>query len=445
MSDLLAARAQMAMSLGFHILFAIVGMAMPLFMVIAEAIWQRTGDPVALDLARRWSKGTAILFAVGAVSGTALSFELGLLWPEFMRHAGPVIGMPFSLEGFAFFLEAIFLGIWLYGWDRISPRLHLLAGAGVWVCGMASGAFVVCANAWMNTPAGFRFDNGVVRDVQPWVAMWNPAAGAEVLHMLIAALEAVGFAVAAIHAWVLLRQPRDRMHRLAFAIALAVGGVAAIVQPMSGHHSAVHVAEHQPVKLAAMEAHFHTARGVGLRIGGWPDEETAEVHASLEIPYALSMLAFFDPNAEVKGLLDVPRDEWPPVAVVHIAFQIMVACGSVLMLVALLAALLAWRRRGIPDDRRLLWAVVLCGPLGVVAVEAGWTVTEVGRQPWIVHGILRTADAVTPMPGLVVPFVVFSLLYAALGFAAIGLLRRHVFATTLPSGPAAASSEVGHG
>lgn len=446
MSDLLAARAQMAMSLGFHILFAVVGMAMPLLMVVAEAIWLRRGDPVALELAKRWSKGTAILFAVGAVSGTALSFELGLLWPEFMRHAGPIIGMPFSLEGFAFFLEAIFLGIWLYGWDRISPRLHLAAGAAVWVCGMASGAFVVCANAWMNTPAGFRFEGGQYLDIDPFAALWNPAAPTEVAHMLIAALEAVGFAVAGIHAWALLRRPDARLHRLAFAIALGVGGVAALLQPISGHSSAVHVAEVQPVKLAAMEAHFETHRGVPLRVGGWPDEATGEVAFSLNLPSGLSLLAFGSADAEVRGLNDFPREDWPPVTVTHIAFQIMVGAGSALIGLALLAAWLAWRRRTIPTSPWFLKLCVLAAPLGMIAVEAGWTVTEVGRQPWIIRGVMRTAEAVTPMPGLWVPFLAFSVLYGALGLVAVNLLWRHVFASTDEGADAAADAveEVGH-
>jgi len=430
MTDLLAARAQMAMSLGFHILFAVAGMAMPLLMVIAEWRWLRHGDKAALELAKRWSKGTAILFAVGAVSGTALSFELGLLWPEFMRHAGPVIGMPFSLEGFAFFLEAIFLGLFLYGWNRLPPWIHWLSGLGVWVMGMTSGAFVVCANAWMNTPVGFDLQGGEVIAVRPWEAMFNPAAFSEVLHMLIAALESVGIAVAAIHAWALLRNPASRLHRMAFGIALVVGGSAAVVQPFSGHISADHVAHHQPIKLAAMEGHFHTARGASFQIGGWPDVEAQEMRGSIEIPYLLSFLAFSDPNAEVRGLADFPRDEWPPVPIVHIAFQIMIACGSVLAAVAMLFAFLAWRRRELPTDPRLLKLIVACGPLGLIALEAGWTVTEVGRQPWIVRGFLRTADAVTPMPGLIVPFLVFSALYALLGVVSLGLLRRHLFATT---------------
>ncbi len=443
MTDLLAARGQMAMSLGFHILLAVAGMAMPLLMVLAELRWLRTGDAVALDLAKRWSKGTAILFAVGAVSGTALSFELGLLWPEFMRLAGPIIGMPFSLEGFAFFLEAIFLGIFLYGWERVPPWAHWCAGLGVWIMGMTSGAFVVCANAWMNTPTGFTLEAGKVVSVSPWEAMFNPAAFSQVLHMLVAALEAVGMAVAGIHAWALLKDPGSRLHRMAFGIALTVGGVAALAQPLTGHVSADHVAEHQPVKLAAMEGHFHTARGAAFHLGGWPDVAARETKGSLEIPYLLSILAFSDPNAEVRGLTDFPEDQWPPVPVVHIAFQIMIFAGMALAGVAALAGFLAWRRRALPTDPWLLKLVLVTSPLGLVALEAGWTVTEVGRQPWVIRGIMRTADAVTPMPGLVVPFATFTVLYAALGLVALALLRRHVFAAT-PTVSAPADEEVSH-
>jgi cytochrome d ubiquinol oxidase subunit I len=377
---------------------------------------------------------------VGAVSGTVLSFELGLLWPSFMAFAGPIFGMPFSLEGFAFFVEAIFLGVYLYGWERVRPRAHWLAGVMVALSGVLSGAFVVIANAWMNTPAGFRMVDGRAVDVDPWAAMNNAAAPSEVLHMTLAAYVSVGFAVAGIHAFVLLRDRTQEMHRRALAIALAVGGVAAVLQPLSGDVSARQVARHQPAKLAAMEGHFHTERGAPLRILGWPDEDAQRTRFAIEIPYGLSLLAFHDPQAEVKGLDTVPRDEWPPVPVVHVAFQVMVGCGTVLALAAVAGAALAWRRRGLPDARWYLKLLVACAPLGFAALEAGWTVTEVGRQPWIVGGVMRTADAVTPMPGLVVPFTVFTLLYLVLGTVVVVLLKRQVFASARPlrpPGPAA--------
>ena len=432
MTDLFAARAQMAMSLAFHILFAIVGMAMPLLMLLAERRYHRTGDPVYRELARRWSKGTAIMFAVGAVSGTALSFELGLLWPTFMEFAGPIIGMPFSLEGFAFFLEAIFLGVYLYGWDRVSPRAHMFAGLMVLLSGTASAVFVLCANAWMNTPAGFTLDAaGELVSVDPFAAMWNPAALSEGLHMTTAAFAAVGFAVAGVHAAMLLRGARRDFHRAALRIALTVGSIFALVQPLTGDLAAKHVAEHQPVKLAAMEGHWDTERGASFQILGWPDEQAEVTRWAIEVPYVLSFLAFGDPNAEVKGLKEFPREDRPPVAVVHVAFQIMVGCGLAMIAVAGLGALFWLRRRPLPDW--YLRVLVFAAPLGVIAIEAGWTVTEVGRQPWIVHGLMRTADAVTPMPHLNIPFLAFTALYGLLGATVIVLLRRQVFAAESPA------------
>lgn len=434
MSDLFAARSQMAVSLAFHIIFAVVGIGMPALMVIAEGRWLRSQDPVMLELAKRWAKGTAILFAVGAVSGTVLSFELGLLWPTFMEHAGAIIGMPFSLEGFAFFTEAIFLGIYLYAWKLISPRAHFAAGLVVAVSGALSGAFVVCANAWMNAPTGFRLVDGRVTDIDPIAAMFNAAAPTEVLHMTLAAFAATGFAVAGVHAYALRRgTPHRAFHRAALQIALAVGVPAAMLQPLSGDLSARDVADRQPIKLAAMEGHLKTGPAAFV-IGGWPDENTLEHRGAIEIPGALSLLLHGDANAIITGVDAVPADERPPLAVVHIAFQVMVACGMAMAALGVWTLVRAWRRRrgrgvALPDDRRFLAAVMLASPLGFVALEAGWTVTEVGRQPWIVQGVMRTADAVSPMPGLVVPFIAFTLLYIGLAITVVFLLRRQILKT----------------
>jgi cytochrome bd ubiquinol oxidase subunit I len=426
--DLIYARWQMGMSLGFHIIFAVIGMAMPIMMVAAEAAWLRTRRSEYLDLARGWARGTAILFAVGAVSGTVLSFELGLLWPAFMAFAGPVIGMPFSLEGFAFFVEAIFLGIYLYGWDRVRPAAHLFAGVMVALSGALSGAFVVTVNAWMNTPAGFRVVDGVLAEVDPFAAMFNPAAGAQVVHMLLAAYCAVGIAVAGIHARLLLRDPSHPFHRRAFAIALLVGLPAALAQPLSGDWAGKVLARTQPAKLAALEGHFKTGTYAPLHIGGIPDVEAHETRYSIEIPGGLSFLAYGDPGARVVGLEDVPRDEWPPVVPVHIAFQVMVGIGSWLALLAMWAGVLWWRRR-LFDSRLFLRAMFWSTALGFIAIEAGWIVTEVGRQPWIVQGVMKTSDAVTPMPGLAVPFVMFTAIYAVLAAVVIALIRRTIVET----------------
>jgi cytochrome d ubiquinol oxidase subunit I len=423
MPDLLAARGQMAISLAFHIVFAVAGIAMPLMMVIAELGWLRTGNSEYRELAIRWAKGTAILFAVGAVSGTVLSFELGLLWPKFMQWAGPIIGMPFSLEGFAFFTEAIFLGIYLYGWNRVSPAAHVAAGVIVALSGVASAVFVVIANAWMNTPAGFELEKGQAVAIDPIAAMTNPAALPQALHMVLAAYAACGFAVAGIHAWLLLRRPHTLFNRYALKIAIATGGVASLLQPFSGDYLARAVARNQPVKLAAIEGQFETERGAPLRIGGLPDEGRRQTVYAIEIPYGLSLLAFHDAQAAVRGLNEFPQSDWPPVAIVHIAFQVMIAAGLLMMGTAVWS-FWNWKRGRLFESPRFLRALIWISPLGFVAIEAGWVVTEVGRQPWIIQGILRTADAVTPMPGLVVPFAAFTLLYVFLGLAVVWLLLR---------------------
>lgn len=429
MDDLLIARSQMALSLGFHIIFAAVGIGMPVLMVIAEFLGWRTGDRTYEVLARRWAKGVAILFAVGAVSGTVLSFELGLLWPTFMEYAGPIIGMPFSLEGFAFFLEAIFLGIYLYGWERIPKGLHLFSGAMVALCGTLSGVFVVATNAWMNSPQplGYRLDAaGNVVDINPAEAMFNPMFPGQALHMTIAAFLALSIAVAAIHAWGLLRDPASRFHRKAFGISIVMAAVMAVIMPGTGHIVGETVAHYQPAKLAAMEAHWETHGEAPLLIGGIPDEEAEETNYAIEIPYALSLLAHRDPFAPVTGLKDIPKDERPPVSVVHYSFQIMIGIGSWLALLGTFVLGFLIVKRRVPRFRWLLWAVLLSGPLGMIAIEAGWVVTEVGRQPWIIHKVMRTSEAVTPMPGLMVPFLSFMVLYLLLAVVCVVLLRRLV-------------------
>jgi cytochrome bd ubiquinol oxidase subunit I len=432
-SDLLAARSQMAISLGFHILFAVVGIGMPVLMVIAERRWHTTGDRIYLDLAKRWAKGTAILFAVGAVSGTVLSFELGLLWPQFMEFAGPIIGMPFSLEGFAFFTEAIFLGIYLYGWDRISGRAHLLAGVMVAVSGAASGVFVVIANAWMNAPTGFDLVDGRAVNIDPIAGMLNPMAFQQTLHMTLAAYTATGFAVAGIHAFLLLFDRSNAFHRRALGIALVVGTPAALLQPISGDLSAKAVARVQPAKLAAMESHFETGTRVPLIVGGWPDPDARETRYAIRIPGGLSYLAFGDFDAEVQGLEEWPREDWPNVPIVHTAFQIMVGLGTYLALLSVWVGWTAFRRRDLAENRWLLRAIALAAPMGFIAIEAGWIVTEVGRQPWTIYGVLRTADAVTPMPGLIYPFLLFTVLYCFLGVIVAWLLYRQIIRSPTPN------------
>jgi cytochrome d ubiquinol oxidase subunit I len=433
MSDFFFARSQMAMSLAFHIIFAALGIGMPLLMAIAEGMYLRTGQPVYLDLSKRWSRGTAVLFAVGAVSGTVLSFELGLLWPGFMEKAGAIIGMPFSLEGFAFFTEAIFIGVYLYGWNRLSPLLHWLSGIIVAVSGIFSGIFVVTANAWMNAPAGFKFVDGKFTNIDPIAAMLNPASFHEVLHMTLAAFVATGFAVAAIHAFFLLRDRNNVFHRSALSIALAVACISIPLQILSGDHSARVVGRLQPAKLAAMEADYHTQRGAPLVIGGIPNDETRTTDGALRIPGGLSLLLDHDSTAKVVGLEEFPRNNWPNVRIVHWAFDLMVAAGMVMLALAFWSGWLWGMGRTLAEHKWLLRALVAAGPLGFVAIEAGWVVTEVGRQPWIIYGVMRTEDAVTPMPWLVVPFVIFTVLYIFLAIIVYFVLRRQFLETPGPA------------
>jgi len=428
MGDLLAARLQMAFSLGFHIIFACVGMAMPFLMAIAHWRYIKTGDAVYKDLSKAWSKGVAIFFATGAVSGTVLSFELGLLWPEFMEHAGPIFGMPFSLEGTAFFIEAIALGLFLYGWGKIPKWIHWGSGLMVGITGVASGILVVAANAWMNSPTGFDYDplTNTYSNIDPIAAMFNPAWFTQALHMILAAFTATGFAVAGVHAFLLIRKPANRFHQQAMRIALLVGGIAAFLQPLSGDLSAKDVAVRQPAKLAAMEAHFHTEEYAGLLIGGIPNEETGEVHYGIKIPGLLSFLAHGDFKQEVMGLDQIPEDERPPVAVTHFAFQIMVGAGTFLMMVAFLYFFAQKFRPQWLGHKNFLWLVALSTPLGMLAVEAGWTVTEVGRQPWIINGIMRTKEAVTPMPGIQYSFYTVVVVYTLLAVLVSWLMKRQV-------------------
>ena len=426
MDNLIAARSQMGMSLAFHIIFAAVGVSLPLMMTIAEWRWRLTGDPVYLDLAKRWAKGTTILFAIGALSGTVLSFELGLLWPRFMQYAGSVIGMPFSLEGFAFFTEAIFLGIYLYGWNRVPGWLHLLSGVIVAISGVLSAFFVTLANGWMNTPTGFEIANGKFTDIRPVSAMLNPAGIPESVHMVLAAYTAAGFAAAGIHAWLLLRRGRNRVDEVALRIALIVAGTAVLMQSVSGDALARMDAAKQPMKLASLEGQFKTEKGAPLRIGGIPLPDSEQTKYAIEIPHGLSLLAFHDPNAVIKGLDQEPKSDWPNVRLVHICFQIMVGCGSLLSVFAIASGWLFWRKRTLGGNRLFVKAVVLVAPLGFVALEAGWMVTELGRQPWIIYHLLRTKDAVTPMPNLSITFSVMTLIYLILGIVVAWLLSKHV-------------------
>ncbi|MDX1675295.1 MAG: cytochrome ubiquinol oxidase subunit I [Longimicrobiales bacterium] len=434
MDALLAARVQMEVSLAFHMVFAALGIGLPLLMVIAEGLWLRTGREHYRDLARTWAKATALTFAVGAVSGTALSFELGLLWPRFMEVAGGVLGPAFALEGYAFFIEAIFLGLYLYGWDRLSPRAHWLTGIPVALSGLLSGILVVAANAWMQTPTGIEgltapgleitdpAATGPLAITDALAVFRSPAWFQMALHSSLSCYIATGFATAGVYALGILKGRTDAYHRAGLTLALALGGVTALLQPISGDISARFIAEHQPAKLAAAEAHYETEAGAPLTIGGIPTGD-GEVILGLEIPYGLSLLAHHDPNAEVIGLDAFPEDERPNVLITHLAFQVMVGLGFAMIAVALWFWWVRWRRPdSLPYRRRLLRTILIASPFGFLALEAGWIVTEVGRQPWIIYDVMRTEHGVTPVQEVPLTLLGFFVLYLALGAALVFLL-----------------------
>lgn len=424
--DLAAARQQMALSLGWHIVIACFGVGFPLFVLVAEAIAVRRGDEAAMRLARRWAKALGVLFAVGAVSGTILSFELGILWPGLMRTFGDVWGLAFAIEGIAFFVEAIFIGLYLYGWDRLSPRAHLLTGVPIVVAGVASAWFVVTANAWMNQPRGFDvaryLRTGEVTDVDPWAAMFNPATPPQTTHMVLAAFMVAGFGTAAVYAFGWLRGRRDRYHRLGFLIPFTIAAAVTPAQIVVGDWAARFLADNQPVKLAALEALQETQRGAPLTIGGVVID--GEVRYGLEIPNGLSLLTRRDADGLVTGLDSVPADRRPPVAVVRTAFQVMVAIGFFLLTIAGWFAWSWWRRRQPPAGQWFWRLAVAAGPLAAVALEAGWVATEVGRQPWIVYEVMLVRDAVTRAEGIRYGYYGLLAVYAALTVGTIVALRR---------------------
>jgi len=412
----------MGTSLAFHIVFAMLGVGLPLMLLIVEGMGLRSGNQEWMRLARRWSTAFAVLFAVGAVSGTVLSFELGLLWPGFMGFAGGIIGLPFSMEGFAFFIEAIFLGLYLYGWERLPARVHWLCALPLAVSGGASAWFVTTANAWMNSPSGFRLVNGRVTDVHPLQAIFNPGTGIETTHTMISAYVATGFAVAAVYAIGILRGRPGGLYRKGLLVGMIVGSIGTPLSVITGDLNARWVADNQPAKLAAMEGVFKTESGAPLRIGGLPDLQSRETKYAIEIPAGLSFLAYGNPSATVRGLDSFPPGTTPDPRPVHLAFDIMVAIGFALLGLAAWFFVALWRKRSVPEGRLLLWAIGASGFLSFVAMEAGWMVTEIGRQPWIIYGVVRTAAAITPAPGLVLSFIASTIIYILLAVVCAGLL-----------------------
>jgi cytochrome d ubiquinol oxidase subunit I len=422
-SELLLAREQMAFTLGFHIILASMGVAFPAITLTANWWGLRKGDATALLLAQRWSRVMAVLFAVGAVTGTVLSFEMGLLWPGLMERFGDVFGVPFAIEGIFFFLEAIFIAMYIYGWKRVRPWAHFWMGVPIVLCGIGGALSVVAANSWMNQPAGFEMDAaGNVTEVRPLEVIFNGATPYEVPHMILAAYMVAGFMVASVYAVGMLRGRRDRYHRLGFAIPFTIAAIATPIQLGVGDTAARAIADDQPAKFAAMEYVTETGPNQTEWIGGVFVD--GDVKFGIGIPDLDSILVGFSPDTVVTGLDQIPDDEEPPApTLLHLAFDTMVGIGTALLLLALWFGLAAWRRRSLPRSRWFWRAASGAGVAAIVAMECGWIVTEVGRQPWVVHGFLRTEDAVTDNDGLWLTFSLTLLLYAALGTGTVVALR----------------------
>src|SRR5690349_10798704 len=421
-SQLGPARSQMAFTLGFHIVLASLGVAFPAIMLIANYRGLRHNDPDALLLARRWSKVVAVTFAVGAVTGTVLSFEFGLLWPEFTGRFGKVFGVLFAIEGIFFFLEAIFVAIYIFGWERLKPWTHFWAGVPIVITGIGGAFSVVAVNSWMNQPQGFSPANGDVSTVEPLKVIFNPAVPYEVPHMILAAYLVTGFIVASIYAAGMLRGRRDRYHRLGLLIPLTVACIATPIQFMVGDSAARAIANDQPVKFAGMECVQKTSTHVTEYIYG---RCTADgVKGGLGIPGFDSFLVGWSTDTQVTGLDSVPPDDRPPAnTMLHWAFDTMVGICSAMIALGLWFGVYWWRRRDIPKTPWFLRAVALSGVAGVIALECGWIVTEVGRQPWVVYNVMRTKDAVTQASGVWVTFALVLLLYAVRGTALVLTLR----------------------
>jgi cytochrome d ubiquinol oxidase subunit I len=418
------ARQMQAISLGVHIPIVCFGIAFPAMFLFVEGLYLRTGDATYKALAKRWSKVALILFAVGVVTGTILSFEFGLLWPDFMATFGEVFGIAFALEGISFFVEAIFIAIYVYGWDRLSPRAHFLTGVPVVVSGFAGSFNVIAVNGWMNSPEGFDVVDGSVQNPRPWDALFNQNMWHEIIHMYLAGYLVCGFIVAGVYAFAWLRGRRDLYHRTALVVTLAFASLTAPVQVVVGDWAARTVAETQPVKLAAMEGLAQTQAGAPFTLGGFYDADREEVRYGIEVPRLLSLLAYHDPDARVTGLDSVPPEDRPPVNVVRFAFQTMVTIGTGLALLGTLFLVTWLRKRRLPRSRWFHRAVMAAGPLSFVALIAGWITTEVGRQPWIVYETMRTTQAVTSADGLEIGYAVLIAVYASLGAGVVWLLRR---------------------
>jgi cytochrome bd ubiquinol oxidase subunit I len=436
---LLEARQMQALSFAVHIPLVCFGVAFPAIVLLVEWLYLRSGDELYLTLAKRWTKVMVALFAVGVITGTILSFEMGLLWPNFMAQFGSVFGLGFALEGFSFFVEAIFIGIYVYGWDRLSPKAHFASGIPIVISGFTGSLMVISVNAWMNHPTGFRLDGSEVVDVHPFSALFgNSYLWHEMVHMYVAAYIVMGFLVAGAYAFGRLRGRWGRYERTALAIPLAVAALTAPAQVLIGDWNGREVAHSQQTKLAALEGLGKTTSGADLHVLGWYTDD--KVKYGIAVPKLLSFLAFHDPNATVQGLDAVPANDRPPVNVVRVAFQTMVGIGTLLALIGVVFLVVRVRRKRLPKSLWFYRALVIAGPLSVVALISGWVTTEVGRQPWVVYEVMRTSQAVSGASGIPIGYASLALVYLGVVLAVAWILRRLARAPIDLSGAASETS-----
>ena len=428
-----------ALSFAVHIPLVCFGVAFPAMVMFVEWLYLRSGDELYRTLAKRWTKVMVALFAVGVITGTILSFEMGLLWPNFMARFGSVFGLGFAVEGFSFFVEAIFIGIYVYGWDRLSPKAHFAGGIPIVISGFTGSLMVISVNAWMNHPTGFRLKGSEVVDVHPFSALFgNSYLWHEMVHMYVAAYIVTGFLVAGAYAFGRLRGRWGRYERTALAIPLTVAALAAPAQVLIGDWNGREVAHSQPTKLAALEGLNKTTKGASLHVLGWYTDD--QVKYGIAIPKLLSFLAFHDPNATVQGLDAVPANDRPPVNVVRVAFQTMVGIGTLLALIGVVFLVVRVRRKRLPQSVWFYRALVIAGPLSVVALISGWVTTEVGRQPWVVYEVMRTTQAVTGASGIPVGYATLALVYLGVIAAVAWILLRLAKAPLDLSGAASETS-----
>jgi cytochrome bd ubiquinol oxidase subunit I len=421
------ARLQFSFTVSFHIIFPAISIGLASYLAVLEGLWLYTGRSVFLDLFNYWNKPFAIAFGMGVVSGIVMSYQFGTNWSVFSDLAGPVIGPLMGYEVLtAFFLEAGFLGVMLFGLSRVGPRLHFVATLMVALGTFISAFWILAVNSWMQTPAGHSINEaGQFVPVDWWAIIFNPSFPYRLVHMLLAAYLSTAFVVGATAAWHLLRDSALPASRVMFSMALWMAAIVAPLQIVAGDLHGLNTLEHQPAKIAAMEGHFETHEGAPMILFGWPDMEAERTRYAVEVPKLASLILTHDWNGKVRGLKEWPREDRPNSTIVFWSFRIMVAAGFAMLALGVWSLVLRVRGR-LFDQPWLLRAAIAMGPSGIIAVLAGWITTEVGRQPFTVYGLLRTADSVSSVDAAAVgaSLIAFIVVYfAVFGAGAFYMLR----------------------